>query len=575
MTRMERAGILASWHLLTDTEDQAQRYSTREIADHAAMTWSSSLKGEEVKVVPLDSGDNSVAIWFDGKRKAVGSDIRNLDDPLVSGHPYVLQSSYDRAENRGTFLRIDEVGRLVFRSISGEYSPKEEFAVNRQDLNFLMDVSADQPSLENIERGRIYAWTLWRDRNIAFTGIYQGRFMGDETGRMIFMGISPPDCKGRQIGVEPNEVASIGLIAEQPSLTPEEQQGSNPSTPETSVGQFSVGNEYQVGHEYQWRIHGSETMYRGTLVGLDDSGWFVFRGDWSNLGLAGGTLSVNPDDMAMRLDLTEADRLASFDIDVQGSTGIVKEAMSRKDLATTVLALAAFLMLPTEIKDHADVETWLARRGGSIETAMSVARALGKTDPKAISVSELRSTFRPSQSPAKPVERPSPPKTSLPAPGASRGIQDAPTGHGKGALQDASYWMGRDSTHSKELNQTTKANAANLFGRVNALLAELGVDQVRVTSGWRPPSYNEELRRKGIPAARNSQHITGQAVDISDKGHAISNAILRDPKILERHGLWMEDPSRTSTWVHFDLGAGRNPHSNKDGTPRKNRIFRP
>jgi len=202
-----------------------------------------------------------------------------------------------------------------------------------------------------------------------------------------------------------------------------------------------------------------------------------------------------------------------------------------------------------------------------METASSVAGALGKADPHDVSVGELRSTFAPRQTPSAPVTTPRPPSTEAPKP--------APRETKPEGLQEKAYWRGMDSSHARELTQETRANAARLIGRVNAMLDELGVSRATVTSGWRPPSYNERLRAMGVPAARNSQHITGQAVDIADPGHTISNMVLGDPSILERHGLWMEDPSRTPTWVHFDLGAGRDPGRHRDGTPRKNRVFKP
>lgn len=118
------------------------------------------------------------------------------------------------------------------------------------------------------------------------------------------------------------------------------------------------------------------------------------------------------------------------------------------------------------------------------------------------------------------------------------------------SISRAEYWMGRDREYPPNLE--VRANVDTLLMRVNGLLARLAIPSpVLVTSGYRPGRFN--VAAKG---ARRSAHITGMAVDLSDVDRSITNAILQFHQgvdsLLRQHGLWMEDPSRTPTWVHLD-----------------------
>jgi uncharacterized protein YcbK (DUF882 family) len=51
-----------------------------------------------------------------------------------------------------------------------------------------------------------------------------------------------------------------------------------------------------------------------------------------------------------------------------------------------------------------------------------------------------------------------------------------------------------------------------------ALQTEFGGRPIIITSGYRTKATNDELRRQGIDAARNSFHLRGQAVDVQIDG---------------------------------------------------------
>lgn len=109
------------------------------------------------------------------------------------------------------------------------------------------------------------------------------------------------------------------------------------------------------------------------------------------------------------------------------------------------------------------------------------------------------------------------------------------------------YWMGRDETFKGELTQEHVANAIDLLSRVQALLTELGVKSVRISSGWRPSLVNS----KTPGAAKSSYHTRAKAVDLVDVEGKLYTIIALNPDLLKKHGLWMENRLSTKTWVHL------------------------
>lgn len=113
------------------------------------------------------------------------------------------------------------------------------------------------------------------------------------------------------------------------------------------------------------------------------------------------------------------------------------------------------------------------------------------------------------------------------------------------------YFMGRDVSCAKELTPEITANATELLMRINALLSDLNITNVQISSGWRPPSINANV--KG--AAKKSAHMTGLACDL--KGQDVAIAILKSPDLLKKYSLWLENPSHTSSssggWTHLDM----------------------
>jgi len=103
-----------------------------------------------------------------------------------------------------------------------------------------------------------------------------------------------------------------------------------------------------------------------------------------------------------------------------------------------------------------------------------------------------------------------------------------------------------DRANHPELTEEHKENAKELLKRVEALLKELGIDSVKLTSGWRPVGV------KG--GAVKSAHMEGKAIDIfDDRYQTLAKRVTLE--LLVKYDLYREDYDDTrgqwSNWVHL------------------------
>lgn len=113
-----------------------------------------------------------------------------------------------------------------------------------------------------------------------------------------------------------------------------------------------------------------------------------------------------------------------------------------------------------------------------------------------------------------------------------------------------SYFKGRDATHAEELTYDILTNAQETVERANQLLSRAGrssLDEVR--SGWRPQGVNDSTAN----AAKDSRHLTAEAVDLGDSDRSLATWCVDNLDVLEELGLWMEDPRWTPSWVHLQI----------------------
>lgn len=114
----------------------------------------------------------------------------------------------------------------------------------------------------------------------------------------------------------------------------------------------------------------------------------------------------------------------------------------------------------------------------------------------------------------------------------------------KSYLTSSGKYPEREKLATKEII----ANAIDLIARVNALLEDIGhTEVVEVSSGFRPADAN-----KAAGGATKSGHLRGLAVDIFDPRQQLSKMLQDMPGALYLHGLMMEDPNSTKTWLHVD-----------------------
>lgn len=116
----------------------------------------------------------------------------------------------------------------------------------------------------------------------------------------------------------------------------------------------------------------------------------------------------------------------------------------------------------------------------------------------------------------------------------------------------ADYYKGHDKEYPEELTAVHRANAQITVDRVNDLLLYFGEDR-KVNSGWRPEAVNARVP----DAAPKSKHITCQACDLSDVNGSLDAWCMNNLDVLEKIGLWLEHPSKTSTWCHVQTIAPR------------------
>lgn len=123
------------------------------------------------------------------------------------------------------------------------------------------------------------------------------------------------------------------------------------------------------------------------------------------------------------------------------------------------------------------------------------------------------------------------------------------------------YLMGRDKAYPP--TPAMLQNASALVALANTLLEEAEADGVSldrmdqvtgtlVASGYRPAAVNDRTAN----AAAGSTHLTCEGLDVQDsKNQDLARWCLRNLKVLERLGLYMENPRWTHSvrgdhWVH-------------------------
>ena len=129
-------------------------------------------------------------------------------------------------------------------------------------------------------------------------------------------------------------------------------------------------------------------------------------------------------------------------------------------------------------------------------------------------------------------------------------------------LNDWITSSGKYPERASESNSDIEASATVLLEKVNAVLEDCGLKDVKVSSGFRPESVNAKITN----AAKKSAHMSGKAIDLVDVDGKIKALVQSKPELLRKLGLFMEHPDATPTWCHLDYVVRAD---------RPNRIFKP
>lgn len=104
------------------------------------------------------------------------------------------------------------------------------------------------------------------------------------------------------------------------------------------------------------------------------------------------------------------------------------------------------------------------------------------------------------------------------------------------------------------LTEEQQSNLEILHDKINMIRSAYGKPMI-VTSGVRSIDDHKRIyKQKGIPDDKipmGSRHLKGQAVDILDTDGKLADWCKNNESVLESAGLWLEDPSATIGWVHF------------------------
>jgi hypothetical protein len=99
-----------------------------------------------------------------------------------------------------------------------------------------------------------------------------------------------------------------------------------------------------------------------------------------------------------------------------------------------------------------------------------------------------------------------------------------------------------------------RSNLLVLCQRLNIVRAAWG-KPMRITSGLRDAAQQANLIKAGLSKATKSKHLVGMAADVADLDGALGAWCWENVGVLEKAGLWCEDPQYTPGWVHFQSAS--------------------
>jgi hypothetical protein len=120
------------------------------------------------------------------------------------------------------------------------------------------------------------------------------------------------------------------------------------------------------------------------------------------------------------------------------------------------------------------------------------------------------------------------------------------------------YMNGRDRAYERWLTLEMGRNARTTIEVVNRVLVAMAADGVElagvhVSSGWRPPSVNDQTAN----AAAHSKHLSAEACDLADlpDRRLARWALANFEKLWDAGVRAIERPQWTPSWLHLQTSA--------------------
>lgn len=106
--------------------------------------------------------------------------------------------------------------------------------------------------------------------------------------------------------------------------------------------------------------------------------------------------------------------------------------------------------------------------------------------------------------------------------------------------------------HRYPLPPDVEKNVTILIERLSLIREAYGRPMI-ITSGYRSKEDQMRIYAGKVKVPMGSAHLIGAAADVSDRDRSLAGFCYANISLLEKVGLWCEDPTRTPTWLHFQI----------------------
>lgn len=106
--------------------------------------------------------------------------------------------------------------------------------------------------------------------------------------------------------------------------------------------------------------------------------------------------------------------------------------------------------------------------------------------------------------------------------------------------------------HDHPVCEDTLSNLEDLAKSLSIVREAYGKPMI-ITSGLRSVEDQRRIYKNAQKIPMGSMHLRGGAADVSDRDGSLAAFCAANVPLLERARLWLEDPTYTRGWVHFQI----------------------